>query len=211
MEVDEWERTACGEIKREKHFWGEKFSSPLGLCCFFLAALAVFFWSPFVSFAFLLFPPAVEDWKTGYVSDHWSVFLAAAGLGHNVFYSRLTDGFISCAFVLGMYGLLFLLAKHAMGGGRHISFRCGCIMACAGFRTAFPVSFRFLRGYCRHGASFLWQNVPQGGDSFLPVHRVGRCGGIWRGSISASVLSIVALFYLRLFWFRLFYRLRRWR
>lgn len=117
MEADEWERTACGEIKREKHFWGEKFVSPLGLCCFFLAALAVFFRSPLVSLTFLLFPPAVEDWKTGYVSDHWSVFLAAAGLGHNVFYSRLTDGFISCAFVLGMYGLLFLLAKHAMGAG----------------------------------------------------------------------------------------------
>ena len=65
----------------------------------------------------LLLPPAWEDWKTGYVSDYWSVFLAAAGLGHNVFYSRLTDGFISCAFVLGLYGLLFLLAKHAMGAG----------------------------------------------------------------------------------------------
>lgn len=38
-------------------------------------------------------------------------------MGHNVFYSRLTDGFISCAFVLGLYGLLFLLAKHAMGVG----------------------------------------------------------------------------------------------
>lgn len=43
MEADEWERTACGEIKREKHFWGEKFVSPLGLCCFFLVALAFFF------------------------------------------------------------------------------------------------------------------------------------------------------------------------
>jgi len=42
MEADEWERTACGEIKREKHFWGEKFVSPLGLCCFFLAASAGF-------------------------------------------------------------------------------------------------------------------------------------------------------------------------
>lgn len=38
-------------------------------------------------------------------------------MGHNVFYSRLTDGFISCAFVLGLYGLLFLLTKHAMGAG----------------------------------------------------------------------------------------------
>lgn len=95
MEADEWERTACGEIKREKHFWGEKFVSPLGLCCFFLAALAVFFRSPLVSLTLLLLPPAWEDWKTGYVSDYWSVFLAAAGLGHNVFYSRLTDGFIS--------------------------------------------------------------------------------------------------------------------
>ena len=117
MEADEWERTACGEIKREKHFWGEKFVSPLGLCCFFLAALAFFFRSPLVSLTLLLLPPAWEDWKTGYVSDYWSVFLAAAGLGHNVFYSRLTDGFISCAFVLGLYGLLFLLAKHAMGAG----------------------------------------------------------------------------------------------
>lgn len=117
MEADEWERTACGEIKREKHFWGEKFESPLGLCCFFLAALAVFFRSPLVSLTLLLLLPAWEDWKTGYVSDYWSVFLAAAGLGHNVFYSRLTDGFISCAFVLGLYGLLFLLAKHAMGAG----------------------------------------------------------------------------------------------
>lgn len=85
MEADEWERTACGEIKREKHFWGEKFVSPLGLCCFFLAALAFFFRSPFVSLTLLLLPPAWEDWKTGYVSDYWSVFLAAAGLGHNVF------------------------------------------------------------------------------------------------------------------------------
>ena len=65
----------------------------------------------------LFLSPAWEDWKTGYVSDYWSVFLAAAGLGHNVFYSRLTDGFISCAFVLGLYGLLFLLTKHAMGAG----------------------------------------------------------------------------------------------
>lgn len=79
--------------------------------------MAFFFWSPFVSLTLLLLPPAWEDWKTGYVSDYWSVFLAAAGLGHNVFYSRLTDGFISCAFVLGLYGLLFLLAKHAMGAG----------------------------------------------------------------------------------------------
>ena len=139
MEADEWERTVCSERGKEKSFFGEKFSSPLGLCCFFLAALAFFFWSPFVSLTLLLLPPAWEvlpfgtsgidlmtllllppaweDWKTGYVSDYWSVFLAAAGLGHNVFYSRLTDGFISCAFVLGLYGLLFLLAKHAMGAG----------------------------------------------------------------------------------------------
>lgn len=105
MEADEWERTVCSERGKEKSFFGEKFSSPLGLCCFFLAASAVFFWSPFVSLTLLLLPPAWEDWKTGYVSDYWSVFLAAAGLGHNVFYSRLTDGFISCAFVLGLYGL----------------------------------------------------------------------------------------------------------
>lgn len=117
MEADELERTVCSERGKEKSFFGEKFSSPLGLCCFFLAASAVFFWSPFVSFALLLFPPAVEDWKTGYVSDYWSVFLAAAGLGHNVFYGRLADGFLSCAFVLGLYGFLFLMAKHAMGAG----------------------------------------------------------------------------------------------
>lgn len=117
MEADEWERTVCSERGKEKSFFGEKFSSPLGLCCFFLAALAFFFRSPLVSLTLLLLPPAWEDWKTGYVSDYWSVFLAAAGLGHNVFYSRLADGFLSCVFVLGLYGFLFLIAKHAMGAG----------------------------------------------------------------------------------------------
>lgn len=117
MEADEWERTACSEREKEKNLFGEKFSSPLGLCCFFFVAAAVFFRSPFASFALLLFPPAVEDWKTGYVSDYWSVFLAAAGVGHNIFYGRLADGFLSCVFVLGLYGFLFLIAKHAMGAG----------------------------------------------------------------------------------------------
>ena len=46
MEADELERTVCSERGKEKSFFGEKFSSPLGLCCFFLAASAVFFWSP---------------------------------------------------------------------------------------------------------------------------------------------------------------------
>lgn len=50
-------------------------------------------------------------------------------------------------------------------------------MACTGFRTAFPVSFRFLRGYCRHGASFPWKNVPQGGG-FLSA-RLSRWE-VWR-------------------------------
>lgn len=210
MEADEWERTACGEIKREKHFWGEKFVSPLGLCCFFLAALAVFFRSPFVSLTLLLLPPAWEDWKTGYVSDYWSVFLAVAGLGHNVFYSRLADGFISCAFVLGLYGLLFLLAKHAMGAG-------DIFLSGAAALWLAPVSvplFLFLSASSAAIAGmvllFLGRMSRREGIP-SPVHRVGRCGGVWRGSISASVLSIVALFYLRLFWFRLFYRLRRWR
>lgn len=63
--------------------------------------------------------------------------------------------------------------KACHGGGRHISFRCGCIMACAGFRTAFPVSFRFLRGYCRHGASFLGRMSRREGIPFCPFIALG--------------------------------------
>lgn len=117
MEADKGERTACGGRRKEKYLFEKQFSSSLCLCCFFLAASAVLFWSPLASFVILLLPPAWEDWKTGYVSDHWSVFLTVAGLGHNIFYGRLPDGFISCVFVLSLYGFLFLLAKHAMGAG----------------------------------------------------------------------------------------------
>lgn len=209
MEADEWERTACGEIKREKHFWGEKFVSPLGLCCFFLAALAVFFRSPLVSLTLLLLPPAWEDWKTGYVSDYWSVFLAAAGLGHNVFYSRLTDGFISCAFVLGLYGLLFLLAKHAMGretyffqvrlhyGLRRFPYRFSCF---------FPLPPRLLQAWCFFslaecpaGRGFLsarssrwevWRRMARKYFSFRSFHR----GTILFEALLVSViLSLAAL------------------
>ena len=84
MEADEWERTVCNERGKEKSFWREIFFSTwfmLFLSCRF----GGFLWSPFVSLTLLLLPPAWEDWKTGYVSDYWSVFLAAAGLGHNVF------------------------------------------------------------------------------------------------------------------------------
>ena len=206
MEADEWERTACGEIKREKHFWGEKFVSPLGLCCFFLAALAVFFRSPLVSLTLLLLPPAWEDWKTGYVSDHWSVFLAAAGLGHNVFYSRLTDGFISCAFVLGLYGLLFLLAKHAMGVGDIFLSGAAALWFPYRFSCFFPLPPRLWQAWCFFsleecpaGRGFLsarlsrWEVWRRMARKYFSFHSFHRGTVLFEVLLAAVILSLAAL------------------
>ena len=102
MEADEWERTVCSERGKEKSFFGEKFSSPLGLCCFFLAASAFFFWSPFVSLT-LLFLLAKHAMGAGdiFLSGAAALWLAPVSVPLFLFLSA------SSAAIAGMV-LLFL-------------------------------------------------------------------------------------------------------
>ena len=209
MEADEWERTACGEIKREKHFWGEKFVSPPRFMLFLSCRFGVFFWSPF-SFFDASFASACLG-RIGRRGMFLIIerFPCSGRVGAQCFYSRLTDGFISCAFVLGLYGLLFLLAKHAMGretyffqvrlhyGLRRFPYRFSCF---------FPLPPRLLQAWCFFslaecpaGRGFLsarssrwevWRRMARKYFSFRSFHR-GTV--LFEVLLAAVILSLAAL------------------
>ena len=83
---------------------------------------------------FLLFFPAMEDRRTGYISDGWSALLLLCGL--------LTS--YEAGMIYGIAGRrCFLRAapgvRRRRRRGRYIPLRCDCILAFAGGNARFPL------------------------------------------------------------------------
>lgn len=72
--------------------------------------------SPFFFLVFLVLP-ALEDWRTGYNSDGWSILLALSGLMTAFWRQELSASLFSAAFVFMIYGALCLIAKESAGTG----------------------------------------------------------------------------------------------
>ena len=69
-----------------------------------------------IFFCVLLFLPAIEDSKTGYISDWKTMLLAAFGCLHWFFFGQMTD-LIASGLVFLFFGILFWMFRGAMGSG----------------------------------------------------------------------------------------------
>lgn len=98
---------------------GEALASGMGGGAPFLRRFLMKGWlalSPFFFLVFLVLP-ALEDWRTGYISDGWSILLALSGLMTAFWRQELSASLFSAAFVFMIYGALCLIAKNPQGQG----------------------------------------------------------------------------------------------
>lgn len=66
---------------------------------------------------FLLLFPAWEDFRTGFISDTWSLLLGLCGLATSFRAGRLTEGLASGALVFLILGGLYLCFRQGVGTG----------------------------------------------------------------------------------------------
>lgn len=65
----------------------------------------------------LLLFPAVEDGKTGYISDDWSLLIAISGMITSWQMGHGWESVLSALIIWALYGLLWLIRKDAAGMG----------------------------------------------------------------------------------------------
>ena len=73
-------------------------------------------WS-IVLLALLLLGPAIEDARSGYISDGWSLLLAVSGIITSWQAEHGIESLLSSFFLLVLYGLLYVIKKDAAGMG----------------------------------------------------------------------------------------------
>lgn len=85
-----------------------------------LLAFPLFYWQDAVSawsgllFLALLFCAALEDGRTGYISDSWSLALAAGGFAHWLWKGALTD-LLGAAGICLLFGAVYLAGRVLTG------------------------------------------------------------------------------------------------
>ena len=60
---------------------------------------------------------ALEDWRTGYLSDGWSLLLAVTGFMTAFRRQGASDSLLSAALVFTIYVVLYLVSQKSMGTG----------------------------------------------------------------------------------------------
>ena len=70
-----------------------------------------------VLYAMLLLGPAVEDGRSGYISDGWSLLIAISGMITSWQMGHGWESVLSALIILALYGLLWLIRKEAAGMG----------------------------------------------------------------------------------------------
>lgn len=68
-------------------------------------------------FVLLLTLAALEDWRTGYLSDGWSLLLAVTGFMTAFRRQGAGDSLLSAALVFTIYVVLYLVSQKSMGTG----------------------------------------------------------------------------------------------
>lgn len=74
-------------------------------------------WYSVLLYGLLLLGPAMEDGKSGYISDDWSVLLATSGIITSWQQGHLLESFMTAGAFLVLYGLVFLWRREAVGMG----------------------------------------------------------------------------------------------
>ena len=68
-------------------------------------------------FALLLSGAALEDGRTGYISDGWSFLLASGGLSTSFHEGHLLWGAVAALLSFCIYGMLYFISRQSMGTG----------------------------------------------------------------------------------------------
>ncbi len=92
-------------------------SSPVFWCLIASCGAFLFLCLPVLSLSFFLAGAAWEDYRTGYVSDGWSILLVLGGMAHGLRTDHLIESFLAVFVVLAIYGTIFFIARNSMGTG----------------------------------------------------------------------------------------------
>ncbi len=151
-------------------------------------------WWSMVLFVLLLLGPAIEDARSGYISDGWSLLLAASGIitswqaGHGI------ESLASSIFLLALYGLLYVIKKDAAGMGDVIFSAAVSLW----LTPVFAFLFLWLASVLAlswYGWVFLYErNTPRKGVRFAPFLALG-------GGIAYGLQETVGLSFFTALWF----------
>lgn len=101
------------------HLWQGRPVLPrlLGLSAVYFLGLH-FMGIPFsVCLFFLLFFPGWEDYKTGFISDGWSLLLGLCGLINSYWCGWPEEGLFSGAVIFALFGTVYMVSRRTMGTG----------------------------------------------------------------------------------------------
>lgn len=74
-------------------------------------------WYSLLLYGLLLLGPAIEDGRSGYISDGWSVLLAAAGLVISWHQGYGIESLGTAGMMVVLYGLMYIWKREAAGMG----------------------------------------------------------------------------------------------
>ena len=101
---------------KESSFYRKLYPSFLFLCSAF-AGTGILFVSPLLSLALLSAGPAVEDYRTGYVDDRWSILILLTGAVYRGIHHSFYEGFLSFLLAALVYGAVFFVVPEGIGTG----------------------------------------------------------------------------------------------
>ncbi len=91
----------------------------IALLCLLLWGLGLWLeipWLPWCYGPLLLFP-AIEDWRSGYISDGCSLLLFLCGLSLSWSGGFLWEGLLAAGLTVLIYGLLYVISRKSLGEG----------------------------------------------------------------------------------------------
>ncbi len=91
----------------------------IALLCLLLWGIGLWLEIPWLPWCYglLLLPPAIEDGRSGYISDTWSLLLFLCGSTLAWVGGFLLEGLLAAGLTLLMYGILYLVSKKSLGEG----------------------------------------------------------------------------------------------
>ena len=90
-----------------------------GVLFLLLWAFGLWLGAPGLSWCYgpLLLLPAIEDWRSGYISDGWSVLLFLCGVSLAWRGGFLVESLLAAGLTLLLYGLLYMISRKSLGEG----------------------------------------------------------------------------------------------
>ncbi len=145
-------------------------------------------WWSIALFVLLLLGPAIEDARSGYISDGWSLLLVVSGIITSWQMGHGLESVASSIFLLTLYGLLYVIKKDAAGMGDVILSAAVSLWLTSVFALLF-LWLASVLALCWYGLVFFYErNTHRKGVRFAPFLALG--GGIAYGLQETVGLSL---------------------